>query len=144
MGRRPPDQGGRVVPEREAETMRVYSFGAVAALAALFLFAPPQELPEGVTPQMVEEGEQLFAGKGICFSCHGAGGAGGPLAPDLTTGEWLHIDGSYEGIVKLITTGVPNPKQHPAAMPPKGGSSISDEEVKSVAAYVWTLSRKAP
>lgn len=142
MGRRTRDAAGQAVPESEAETMRVYSFGAVAALAALFLLAPPQELPEGVTPQMVEEGEQIFAGKGICFSCHGAGGAGGPLAPDLTAGEWLHVDGSYDGFVKIITDGVPNPKQHPAAMPPKGGSAISDDEVKSVAAYVWSLSQK--
>jgi cytochrome c5 len=31
-------------------------------------------------------------------------------------------------------TGVP--------MPAKGGSSISDDEVKAVAAYVWSLSHK--
>ena len=27
-----------------------------------------------------------------------------------------------------------------AIMPPKGGSAITDDQVKAVAAYVWTLS----
>lgn len=109
----------------------------------LLVVVPPQELPEGVTPQMVEKGGELFAGRGICFSCHGPDGKGGPLAPDLTDGEWIHIDGSYQAIVTLVTAGVPQPKVHPAPMPPKGGSAITDEEVKAVAAYVWTLSHKA-
>ena len=30
------------------------------------------------------------------------------------------------------------------AMPPKGGAAITDEEVKAVAAYVYSLSHKAP
>jgi mono/diheme cytochrome c family protein len=29
-------------------------------------------------------------------------------------------------------------------MPPKGGSSITDDQVKAVAAYVYSLSHKAP
>ena len=124
--------------------MRMYSSAAVAGLAMLLVFMPPQELPEGVTPAMVETGAELFAGRGICFSCHGADGSGGPLAPDLTAGEWLHVDGTYESLVTIITSGVPQPKSHPAPMPPKGGSAITDEEVKAVAAYVWTLSHKAP
>jgi mono/diheme cytochrome c family protein len=124
--------------------MRMYSSAAVAALAMLLVLMPPQELPEGVTPEMVETGAELFAGRGICFSCHGPDGTGGPLAPDLTSGEWIHVDGSYSAFVELINAGVPQPKVHPAPMPPKGGSAITDEEVKAVAAYVWTLSQKAP
>ena len=122
--------------------MRVYSSGAAAVLTALLFFFPPQELPEGVTPQMVEQGAEIFGGRGICFSCHGAEGVGGPLAPDLTAGEWLHVDGSYPGLIELITTGVAQPKNHPAPMPPKGGSAINEDDIKAVAAYVWTLSRK--
>jgi hypothetical protein len=29
-------------------------------------------------------------------------------------------------------------------MPPRGGSGISEAQVKDVAAYVWTLSHPAP
>jgi mono/diheme cytochrome c family protein len=98
-------------------------------------------LPEGVTPAMVAEGATIFAGAGICYSCHMQGGAGSPLAPNLTDNVWINIDGSYESIVRNIMTGVPEPKEHPAPMLPKGGSSISDEQVRAVGAYVWTLSQ---
>ena len=98
------------------------------------------DLPEGVTPEMVTAGEAIFTGAGICYTCHMPGGVGGPLAPNLTDSEWINTDGSYEGIVQTVTTGVPEPQQHPGLMLPKGGSAISDDDVRAVAAYVWTLS----
>ena len=103
--------------------------------------APAMDLPEGVTAAMVAEGEAVFSGAGICFTCHMAGGVGGPTAPDLTDDEWLNIEGSYESIVQNIMTGVLEPKEFPGLMPPKGGSAITDEQVAAVAAYVWTLSQ---
>ncbi len=46
-------------------------------------------------------------------------------------------------IVATVTKGIPKEAaKTKVAMPPKGGSSISDEEVKAVAAYVWSLSHK--
>lgn len=98
------------------------------------------DLPEGVTPEMVAAGETIFTGQGICYTCHMNGGVGGPLAPDLTDDQWLNSDGSYEGIVQTVTNGVPEPKEHPGLMLPKGGSNITEEQVREVAAYVWTLS----
>lgn len=105
--------------------------------------AQSQELPEGVTPEMVEEGEQIFAGDGLCATCHGTDGTGTPMGPDLTDGEWLHIDGSYDQIVELVMNGVQQPEQYPTPMVPRGGSDISDEQVRSVSAYVWTLSSES-
>jgi len=99
------------------------------------------DLPEGVTAAMVAEGQTIFTSAGICFTCHMEGGVGGPLAPNLTDEEWLNIDGSYESIVSNIMTGVPEPKEHPGLMLPKGGTNITDEQVQAVAAYVWTLSQ---
>ena len=99
------------------------------------------DLPEGVTPAMVAEGETIFTGAGICFTCHMQGGVGGPLAPNLSDQEWINVDGSYDAIVDLVITGVPEPQQHPGIMLPKGGTAISDDDVRAVAAYVWTLSR---
>ena len=98
------------------------------------------ELPEGVTAAMVTEGEAVFTGVGICFTCHLEGGVGGPLAPNLTDDVWLNIDGSYESIVQNVINGVPEPIEHPGLMLPKGGAPITDEQVNAVAAYVWTLS----
>ena len=102
--------------------------------------AANMELPEGVTPEMIAEGKTIFEGPGLCVTCHNADAKGGPLAPDLTDEEWLHIPGrNYPDIVNLIMTGVPNPTQHPSPMPAKGGSTITDDQVKAVAAYVWSL-----
>lgn len=102
--------------------------------------AADMNLPAGVTAAMVTEGQGIFMGAGICFTCHMEGGVGGPLAPNLTDDEWLNIDGSYESIVRNIMTGVPEPKEYPGLMLPKGGTAITDEQVRAVGAYVWTLS----
>ena len=102
-----------------------------------------QELPEGVTPAMVEEGKGIYSGAGICMSCHGAAGEGIPnLGANLTDDEWLHIDGSYESIIQNILEGVTAQQSSSGVpMPAKGGTAITDDQVKAVAAYVWTLSK---
>lgn len=100
---------------------------------------PQVQLPAGVTQAMVTQGKQTFDSS--CFACHGQAGAGGPLAPALNDGQWLNIDGGYESIVRVINDGVPQPKQYPAPMPPKGGAPLTDEQVRAVAAYVYTISR---
>lgn len=100
------------------------------------------DLPDGMTAEMVAQGAQLFAGAGVCQACHGPGGNGSMgIAPDLTDAEWLNVDGSLEAIAEVVMTGVDAPKQFASPMPPRGGSTISDEEVQAVAAYVWTLSQ---
>ena len=98
-------------------------------------------LPPGVTPAMVAKGKKLFGGAGLCMACHGPQGKG-LTGPDLTDAAWLHYDGSYEGLVKAITSGFDDKVSMTGQiMPPKGGSNISDEEVRAVAAYVWSLSK---
>jgi mono/diheme cytochrome c family protein len=97
-------------------------------------------LPEGVTPAMVTQGTSIFKGPGMCTVCHGIDGKGG-VGANLTDGTWLHSKGSYEEIVQQITTGVPQKESsNGIPMPPKGGSSINEAQLKAVAAYVWTLS----
>jgi mono/diheme cytochrome c family protein len=101
----------------------------------------PAILPEGVTAAMVQEGQQVFNGAGICYTCHTAGGTGGPLAPDLTDETWLNVDGEYASIVELVNTGVAQPKEHPGAMLPRAGMPLTDAQVAAVSAYVYALSR---
>lgn len=117
---------------------------AVLALAAGTLAAQQQtsSLPPGVTAQMVKEGETLFKGAGLCAACHGPDGKGVPnLGANLTDQQWLHSKGTYDDIVKQIMTGVTADKSTTGTvMPPKGGSNLTDAQVKAVAAYVWTLS----
>lgn len=99
-------------------------------------------LPAGVTPDMVGEGEELFAT--ACVACHGAEAAGTQLAPSLQDDEWIQVDGSYSEIVALIKNGVANPEQHPVPMPPRGGGDFGDAEVRALAAYVVTLRERSP
>lgn len=115
--------------------------GAEAEPAGGAMAMAEQELPAGVTPAMIEEGKKIYGGAGICFSCHGPQGQGVPnLGANLTDGEWLHSDGSFKGIAATVTSGVPAEKSSSGVpMPPKGGSGITDEQVRAVAAYVWSL-----
>lgn len=115
-----------------------------AAAAPQAAAIPAGQLPPGVTQAMLDEGNTLFHGAGLCATCHGADGKGVPgLGANLTDSVWLHSDGSYNAIVKQITEGVPaNVSTSGAAMPPKGGSSLTADQVKAVAGYVWSLSKK--
>jgi mono/diheme cytochrome c family protein len=100
------------------------------------------QAPAAVTPALIAQGDNIFPRKGNCYACHGAN-AQGAVGPNLTDAEWIHSDGSYDAIVKQVTTGVPqNESKSGIMMPPKGGSSITDDEVKAVAAYVYSLSHK--
>jgi mono/diheme cytochrome c family protein len=97
-----------------------------------------------VTPAVIAQGDSIFHSKGNCYACHGAN-AQGAVCPNLTDAEWIHSDGSYDAIVKQVTTGVPKEESKSGIpMPPKGGSTITDDEVKAVAAYVYSLGHKKP
>jgi mono/diheme cytochrome c family protein len=104
--------------------------------------ASAQTLPEGVTAAMITTGKTVFDGAGACYTCHGPAGAGTGLAPSLADTKWLHSDGSYLEIVKTVTAGVPAPKESMIPMLAKGGSQITEEQIKAVSAYVWSISHK--
>lgn len=103
--------------------------------------APAGELPEGVTQEMVNQGQQVFTGT-TCFTCHGPDGSGTTLAPNLRSGPWLNIErGDLAEIEAIIRSGVASPVQFPAPMPPMGGANLTDDQVRNVAAYVYSISR---
>ncbi|MGD8727407.1 MAG: c-type cytochrome [Gemmatimonadales bacterium] len=95
-----------------------------------------------ITEAMIEEGRTLYAGAGLCAACHGPNAGGIPnLGTNLTDDEWLHGDGTYESIVDQIMMGVSADQSSTGTvMPPKGGSAITDAQVRAVAAYVYSLS----
>jgi mono/diheme cytochrome c family protein len=124
-------------------------FAALVAVAAVAVASPARAqdkstpLPDGVTAEMIEKGKTVFGGAGLCYACHGKE-AQGSVGPNLTDAEWLHSKGTYPEIVAQIMKGVPKEESKKGiAMPPKGGSSISDDDVKAVAAYVWSVSHAA-
>ena len=64
----------------------------------------------------------------VCGACHNTGAAGAPKvddkaawAPRLATGK--------DALIKSVTNGK-------GAMPPKGGATLSDEEIAGVVAYI--------
>jgi len=97
------------------------------------------ELPPGVTTEMVSQGQQLYGT--VCVACHGAAGTGGPLGPALNDQNWVHIGGEYEEIIQITRTGVMQPQNYPAPMPPLGGGSFNEDQQRAIAAYVYALSR---
>lgn len=105
-----------------------------------------------ITPALIALGDSIFRGRvagGTCVACHGPAAKGIPgLAPDLTDSRWLHGDGTLAFLMRTIESGVPRPKEAAAAMPPGGGSRLTPEQLRAVAAYVYSLShpevRRAP
>ena len=105
-------------------------------------------MPAGVTAAMVAEGDSLFHARS-CRNCHGPDAKGRTNGPDLTSGKFLHVNGSYEDFVRIITSGVPaeqiKDKTHTLAMNPRGGGRpplLTDDQIKAVAAYVYSLNHK--
>lgn len=101
--------------------------------------------PATITPAMLAQGDSLFhglIGATSCQACHGADAAQGTVAPVLTDSEWLHSDGSWEGIYKTVQAGVSQPKKFTSMMPPDGGIPMTEEHRRAVTAYVYKLSHK--
>lgn len=128
--------------------MRYSCFMIAMMLVALHAGAlAAQERADGLPPDVTEatlaDGKTLFKGAGLCAVCHGPEGKGVEgLGPDLTDSEWLHSDGSFQAIVTQIVNGVPpDQSSSGAVMAPRGGAQLTDEQVKAVAAYVWSFRR---
>lgn len=89
---------------------------------------------------LVAQGQTLYAEK--CALCHGATGHGdGPGAAALDPKPRNHTDGSYmnaqsnEALMGVIKDG--------KGQMPAWGSTMSDEEIRAVLAYVRTLAEPA-
>ncbi len=102
-------------------------------------------VPPGATAAQVALGNRIFhgdVGGASCTGCHGPDGSGTPLGPNLADKVWLWSDGSVEGIAATIKEGVAQPKQYRAPMPAMGGATLTPDQVKALASYVWGLSHR--
>jgi cbb3-type cytochrome c oxidase subunit III len=118
----------KLAPVTFAFILLVISSGAAAA--------------QDIDNETVDQGASLFKGLGLCHACHGPDAKGIPnLGVNLSDDEWLHSDGSLEGILETIKQGVTGDQSSTGTlMPPKGGSSLSEDQLRAVATYVWSLS----
>jgi mono/diheme cytochrome c family protein len=117
-----------------------------ASPAASAAPARPAAAAMPFTPMMVAEGDSLFHARN-CKNCHGPDAKGAKNGPNLTSGPFLHMTGQYNEIVQIVTNGIPldsiKDKSHVQPMRPRGGNPpLTDAQVKSIAAYVYTLSHK--
>jgi mono/diheme cytochrome c family protein len=102
---------------------------------------PP--LPQGMTLNMIRQGDELFRGKGGCVTCHGPDGGGMPASGSGITAGLNYVPSEWGPIDSLIRVGIPEPiTRAPVAMPPRGAASnLTDEESRQIAAYVWAISQ---
>ena len=64
----------------------------------------------------------------VCGACHNTGAAGAPKIDDK--GAWApRLAQGKDALIKSVTNGK-------GAMPPKGGATLSDAEIKGVVEYV--------
>lgn len=71
--------------------------------------------------------------QGACFACHGTGAAGAPKLGDAAA--WTsRLD---QGLDTLVTHAI-NGK---GAMPPRGGSQYSDDQIRAVVEYMLSESK---
>jgi mono/diheme cytochrome c family protein len=103
---------------------------------------PPKiKRPNQITDSAVARGRALFHGAGNCSACHGVEGVGTESGAPLAQGVWLHGEDSYEGILSRVVHGIPmQASTRATAMPMRGWNTLSDQEVRDVAAYVWVIS----
>ncbi len=100
-------------------------------------------LPQGMTLDMIRQGDALYRGKGGCVACHGPDGGGMPASGSGITAGLNFVPAEGGPLDSLIKTGIPEPTtRSPVAMPPRGAqSNLTDEETRQIAAYAWAISQ---
>lgn len=102
----------------------------------------PTLVAETPSAKMLERGQLDFSV--YCATCHGPNAQGLPgLGPNLTSSVFVHSH-SNEALVSFIIQGRPidDPaNQSGVAMPPRAGfPRLTDEAIRSIIAYIRTLS----
>lgn len=105
--------------------------------------AAQQPNPARPDSALIAAGKAIYGGRGLCVGCHGVDGEGmlGETTQlDAGKPKWLHHDGTLAGIITVITNGVDGEKSVSGqVMPARGGSRLTDAQIRAVAAYVQAL-----
>ena len=98
------------------------------AKQAAFKAANKANMPELNVAEMIDKGKDLYV-KNACMACHGAGGEGNSIGPNLTDNFWIN-GCSEEEIMHVIANGRPTKGMTPYK------SMMTEEEIKYVANYI--------
>src|ERR1700744_1890595 len=96
-------------------------------------------VPAGFSRAQILHGDRVFHGEeshGQCSVGHATDGKGTPDGNDLTTGMFIWSDGSVKELKRTIL--------HNMAVAPCIDGDWRPEDVDSVSAYVWAISRQSP
>ena len=109
---------------------------AAAAPAAAPAAAAPTAAPAAAAPATAPAGATADAGKktydSACMACHGAGVAGAPKFGDKAAWKARIAQGE----ATLYTHALKGFQGKAGMMPPKGGSSASDDDIKAAVRYM--------
>ena len=130
-------------PERIAETIREGRQGQMPPMAAAVGSAEEvRQVANYVLSLSGSPHNTLLAQLGrskftACAACHGPAGKGNPLlgAPNLADAVWLHGWGE-DAVVRMINEGKLN-------VMPAHKDRFSEDQIRILAAYVWSLSQPA-
>ncbi len=98
----------------------------------------------GKVQLMQAQGESVFYGlvaRGTCSQCHDGRGEPGSETPDLRHSAWLR-EASFASIIHYITHGRRDPREDTPGSSHPGSDSLSGEQIRAVAAYLESVSRK--
>jgi len=107
-----------------------------AAAAPVETAAPAADMTEDMMPQAGSEKPEMVADlaagekdyRSACFACHDAGVAGAPRLGD--TAAWSpRIANGMEALLGSVRNGK-------GAMPPRGGTTLSDDQLRNVVAFM--------
>jgi mono/diheme cytochrome c family protein len=121
-GRAPAEEASGAAPEEAGRPVAAAAVG---------------KLPPGVSNEAGQQGQELYLR--ACVMCHGENAGGTALGPSLTDREWLEGNGSFEEIIEVVRNGVATPKQFEVPMPARGDGTFSDEQIRAVAAYTYSI-----
>lgn len=93
----------------------------------------------------VVAGDSLYRRVG-CDRCHGPDAEGTLNGGSLRTTNWKFNNGSFDDLVRVITSGVPASALHDRTrrqgMPPRGGAALTSDQIRQLAAFVYAISKR--